>query len=114
MISAAPGTAETPRAHVTNMAALECLRDIDLDKQCIEAGAGGDHMLHTRWCHSMAGEEYARLYSWGNDPKRKVSCPYKSPTLMTIILTFDANRPITTPLAPALTSTSRKPNSSRS
>ena len=27
-------------------------------------------MTHTRWCHSMAGEEYARLYSWGNDPKR--------------------------------------------
>lgn len=80
MISAAPGTAETPRAHVTNMAALECLRDIDLDKECIEAGVGGHHMLHTRWCHSMAGEEYARLYSWGNDPKRKVSRAYKSPT----------------------------------
>lgn len=29
-------------------------------------------MLHTRWCHSMAGEEYARVYSWGNDPVRKV------------------------------------------
>jgi hypothetical protein len=30
-------------------------------------------MVHTRWCHSMAGEEYARVYSWGNDPERKVS-----------------------------------------
>lgn len=29
-------------------------------------------MIHTRWCHSMAGEEYARIHSWGNDPKRKV------------------------------------------
>lgn len=75
MISAALGTADTPRAHVTNMAALECLRDIDLEKQCIEAGASGDHMIHTRWCHSMAGEEYARLYSFGNDPKRKVGGP---------------------------------------
>ncbi|KAK4182348.1 phenol 2-monooxygenase [Podospora australis] len=70
MISAAPGCAETPRAHITNMAALECLRDIGLDRQCIEAGAAGHNMQHTRWCHSMAGEEYARLYSWGNDPKR--------------------------------------------
>ncbi len=29
-------------------------------------------MIHTRWSNSMAGEEYARIYSWGNDPKRKV------------------------------------------
>ena len=29
-------------------------------------------MMHTRWCHSMAGEEYARKYSWGHDPARKV------------------------------------------
>ncbi|RDW75999.1 hypothetical protein BP5796_06820 [Coleophoma crateriformis] len=28
-------------------------------------------MAHTRWCHSLAGEEYARIYSWGNNPKRK-------------------------------------------
>lgn len=34
---------------------------------------GQEHMVHTRWCHSMAGEEYARIYSWGNDPTRKVS-----------------------------------------
>lgn len=33
---------------------------------------GADHMQHTRWCHGMAGEEYARIYSWGNEPKRKV------------------------------------------
>ncbi|OIW27059.1 hypothetical protein CONLIGDRAFT_635271 [Coniochaeta ligniaria NRRL 30616] len=70
MISAAPGCAETPRAHITNMAALECLRDIGLDKQCIDAAAAGHNMTHTRWCNSMAGEEYARTYSWGNDPKR--------------------------------------------
>lgn len=37
------------------------------------ASKGDAHMQHTRWCHSMAGVEYARLYSWGNDPKRKVS-----------------------------------------
>ena len=29
-------------------------------------------MIHTRWSNTMAGEEYARIYSWGNDPKRKV------------------------------------------
>ncbi|KAK0631378.1 FAD binding domain-containing protein [Immersiella caudata] len=79
MISAAPGCAETPRAHITNMAALECLRDIGLDQQCIDAAAAGHNMVHTRWCHSMAGEEYARLYSWGNDPKRKGDYDAASP-----------------------------------
>ncbi len=72
MISAASGCAKTPRAHITNMAALECLRDIGLDRECLDAAVAGHNMTHTRWCHSMAGEEYARLYSWGNDPKRKV------------------------------------------
>ncbi|KAK1758585.1 FAD binding domain-containing protein [Echria macrotheca] len=79
MISAAPGCAETPRAHITNMAALECLRDIGLDKQCVEAASPGHNMAHTRWCHSMAGEEYARLYSWGNDPKRQGDYDAASP-----------------------------------
>ncbi|KAL2173050.1 FAD binding domain-containing protein [Thermothelomyces heterothallicus CBS 202.75] len=79
MISAAPGCAETPRVHITNMAALECLRDIGLDKQCIDAAAAGHNMVHTRWCHSMAGEEYIRLYSWRNDPKRKGDYDAASP-----------------------------------
>jgi hypothetical protein len=33
-------------------------------------------MVHTRWSNSFVGEEYARIYSWGNDPKRKVSSRY--------------------------------------
>ncbi|CRG90480.1 Phenol 2-monooxygenase [Talaromyces islandicus] len=72
VISAAPGTADTPRAHITNMAAIECLRDIGLEQELKATSSDGEsHMLHTRWCHSMAGEEYARVYSWGNDPVRK-------------------------------------------
>ncbi|KAK7206986.1 FAD binding domain protein [Myxozyma melibiosi] len=72
MISAAPGTANTPRAHITNMAALDCLRDIGLDSEFEALSCKGEQfMIHTRWCNSMAGEEYARIYSWGNDPARK-------------------------------------------
>ncbi|KAH6868866.1 2,4-dichlorophenol 6-monooxygenase [Thelonectria olida] len=80
MISAAPGTADTPRAHITNMAALECLRDIGLYEELESLASTGDiHMQHTRWCHSMAGLEYARLYSWGNDPRRKGDYEMASP-----------------------------------
>ncbi|KAK9776272.1 putative FAD binding domain-containing protein [Seiridium cardinale] len=70
MIAAAPGTADTPRAHITNMAALECLRDIGLDKACLAAATTNKNMAHTRWCKSMAGEEYGRIYSWGHDPDK--------------------------------------------
>ncbi|KAF2180248.1 hypothetical protein K469DRAFT_753481 [Zopfia rhizophila CBS 207.26] len=79
MIAAAPGTADTPRAHITNMAALECLRDIGLEEECVKAATKGDNMTHTRWCRSMAGEEFARIYSWGNDPARKGEYDAASP-----------------------------------
>ncbi|CZR67989.1 related to phenol 2-monooxygenase [Phialocephala subalpina] len=70
MLASTPSTADTPRAHITNMAALECLRDIGLEEECQKVAVKGDSMLHTRWCRSMAGEEYARIYSWGNAPAR--------------------------------------------
>ncbi|CAD6448872.1 7b47a3f9-9fe4-4e3e-b8f1-d79bb70e73c3 [Sclerotinia trifoliorum] len=70
VIAATPGTADTPRAHITNMAAMECLRDIGLEKECLQVAVKGDSMLHTRWCRTLAGEEFARIYSWGNDPNR--------------------------------------------
>lgn len=79
MVSRAPGTADTPRAHITNMAALECLRDIGLDKDCLQVATAGDCMVHTRWCHSMAGDEFARVYAWGNDPARKGDYEMASP-----------------------------------
>ncbi|KAK3305014.1 FAD binding domain-containing protein [Chaetomium strumarium] len=79
MIAAAPGTAETPRAHITNMAGLECLRDIGLEQDCLDVATPSHNMAHTRWCRSMAGEEYARVYSWGHDPKRKGDYEAASP-----------------------------------
>lgn len=75
MISRGKCTADTPRAHITNVAALECLRDIGLDKQCAVFGTPQDAMAHRRWTRSMLGHEYCRVWSWGCDPNRKVS-PY--------------------------------------
>ena len=62
-----------PESGQTADCRLDCLRDIGVDKECYTIGTSGDSMIHTRWSNSMAGEEYARIYSWGNDPKRKVS-----------------------------------------
>ncbi|KAK4120135.1 hypothetical protein N657DRAFT_649485 [Parathielavia appendiculata] len=79
LIAAAPGTAETPRAHITNMAGLECLRDIGLEQDCLDVATPSHNMAHTRWCRSMAGEEFARVYSWGHDPKYKGDYEAASP-----------------------------------
>ncbi|KAF4334390.1 monooxygenase FAD-binding [Fusarium beomiforme] len=81
MVSSAPGTANTPRAHITNMAAMECFRDIGLEREIEQVSMKGhDYMVHTRWCHSMAGQEYGRVFSWGNDPSRKGDYERASPT----------------------------------
>ncbi|KAF7198584.1 2,4-dichlorophenol 6-monooxygenase [Pseudocercospora fuligena] len=79
MISAGPGTADTPRAHITNLSALDAFRDIDLADECYRLGHQGEHTRHYRWCETLAGEEYARLWSWGNDPKRKGDYERASP-----------------------------------
>lgn len=79
IIAAASGIAKTPRAHITNAAGLECLRDIDLERACTKASTKGDSMQHTRWCHSMAGDEFARVYSWGNAPHRRGDYDAASP-----------------------------------
>lgn len=50
----------------------ECLRDIDLEQECLKVATPSYNMEHTRWCHSMVGEEYARVYSWGHHPEHKV------------------------------------------
>ncbi|KAF2120673.1 FAD binding domain-containing protein [Lophiotrema nucula] len=65
MISNALGTANTPRAHMNNRAAMDCLRDIGLWEECAKVGHGGKYIMHYRWCETLAGEEYARNYSWG-------------------------------------------------
>jgi 2-polyprenyl-6-methoxyphenol hydroxylase-like FAD-dependent oxidoreductase len=43
-LSAAPGTSDTPRAHITNMAAMECLRDIGLEEEYVIAATKDDCM----------------------------------------------------------------------
>ncbi|KAH6698517.1 2,4-dichlorophenol 6-monooxygenase [Leptodontidium sp. MPI-SDFR-AT-0119] len=82
IISAASTTAQLPRAHITNPAMLECLRDIGLEQEALERGERGDtNMLHTRWCHDMTGEEFSRNYAWGNDPKRRKETYEASPCM---------------------------------
>lgn len=42
VVAAAAGTAKEPRAHITNAAALECLRDIGLEEEAKNNATSGD------------------------------------------------------------------------
>jgi 2-polyprenyl-6-methoxyphenol hydroxylase-like FAD-dependent oxidoreductase len=72
LISSASGPAKTPRAHITNPPALECLRDLDprMYDECVRLGNSGDFIKHYRWCETMAGEEYARALAWGSGDRK--------------------------------------------
>jgi 2,4-dichlorophenol 6-monooxygenase len=82
MISRHGGTAETPRAHITNQRAMEALRDAGLEQECMKQASPGGHIEHSFWLRSMAGEELARTWSWGNDPRRRGDYVLASPCSM--------------------------------
>ncbi len=82
MISRHGGTAETPRAHITNQRAMEALRDAGLEQECMKQASPGNHIAHSFWLRSMAGEELARTWAWGNDPRRSGDYAMASPCTM--------------------------------
>ncbi|EXJ71516.1 uncharacterized protein A1O5_05324 [Cladophialophora psammophila CBS 110553] len=70
LISDAPGTTATPRAHLVNMAGLECMRDLGLEDECLRLGNRGDALNSIRWCYSITGVEYGRIHAWGAGPAK--------------------------------------------
>ncbi|KAH9204022.1 FAD-binding monooxygenase [Leptodontidium sp. 2 PMI_412] len=66
MVGKTNSTATSPRAHITNIATLECLRDIGLEEEARKAGLDKSFMRYCHWCENMAGKEIARAPSWGN------------------------------------------------
>jgi 2-polyprenyl-6-methoxyphenol hydroxylase-like FAD-dependent oxidoreductase len=60
LIEKAPSTTADARAHVTNMATVECFRDIGLEKEILRLGTAYDNMPFRRYCHTVHGLEYFR------------------------------------------------------
>ena len=82
VISRHSGTANTPRAHIFNQRAMEVLRDAGLEERCSKEAYDAKHMQHTSWVRSLNGEEYGRLYAWGNKPSQKGDYEMASPCVM--------------------------------
>ena len=100
VVSQSPWTADTPRAHITNQRAMEILRAVGLEAACMAEASPSELMANTVWATSMAGDELARLYAWGNDPARINEYALASPcrmsdlpqTLLEPILLGEASR----------------------
>ncbi|KAL2842039.1 FAD binding domain-containing protein [Aspergillus pseudoustus] len=82
VISKHRGTANTPRAHIFNQRAMEVLRSAGLEEELKAIACPATDMQHTSWVNQLAGEEYGRIYAWGNKPAQKGDYEAASPCAM--------------------------------
>ncbi|WP_431972408.1 FAD-dependent monooxygenase [Nocardia sp. bgisy134] len=64
-ISRYPGTAHTPRAHITNLRTMEVFRDLGIESQIKEVGYSLSWLNNNVLATSLAGMEIARYKSYG-------------------------------------------------
>jgi 2,4-dichlorophenol 6-monooxygenase len=72
--------AHTPRAHITNQRAVEILRDMGLEHEVVAKATPQDLMGNQVFCTSLAGEELARMRTWGTHPTRRADYELASPS----------------------------------
>jgi 2,4-dichlorophenol 6-monooxygenase len=72
--------AHTPRAHITNQRAVEILRDMGLEHEVVAKATPQELMGNQVFCTSLAGEELARLRTWGTHPARRADYELASPS----------------------------------
>ncbi len=77
-----PGTANSPRAHITNQRTMEVFRDLGIEPRVMQAATPSELMSNNIWATSFAGTEIARLQTWGTLPERKVDYELASPSGM--------------------------------
>ncbi|KAH7069578.1 putative FAD dependent oxidoreductase, partial [Paraphoma chrysanthemicola] len=82
VLSRHSNTANTPRAHIFNQRAMEVLRDAGLEQGLNSIASPAHDMQHTSWSNTLAGEEYGRLWAWGNKPAQKGDYESASPCVM--------------------------------
>jgi 2,4-dichlorophenol 6-monooxygenase len=75
--------ANTPRSHITNQRTLEVLRDLGLEHEALAAGTPQHLMGDTVFCTAIAGEEIARIRTWGTGDDKLTEYTAASPCPMT-------------------------------
>ncbi|MEM6704760.1 MAG: FAD-dependent monooxygenase [Acidobacteriota bacterium] len=64
------GTANAPRAHITNQRAVEVFRDLGIEEQVMERALPNQMMGKQVFATSFAGRELSRLMTWGTGDDR--------------------------------------------
>jgi 2,4-dichlorophenol 6-monooxygenase len=70
VVNRANWLADGPRAHITNQRAVEVLRDLGIEDECATYATPWDQMGDTLFTTSLAGEEIARIRTWGTGDDR--------------------------------------------
>lgn len=77
-----PGTAHSPRAHITNQRTVEVFRDLGIEERVRALSTANELMSNNVWATSFAGTEIARLQTWGTGTKRRADYEAASPSQM--------------------------------
>ena len=77
-----PGTAHSPRAHITNQRTVEVFRDLGIEDKVRAIATPNELMGNNVWATSFAGEEIARLKTWGTGLDRSGDYTMASPSQM--------------------------------
>lgn len=77
-----PGTANSPRAHITNQRTMEVFRDLGIEDKVKAVATPNALMSNNIWATSFAGTEIARLQTWGSGPERRMDYELASPSAM--------------------------------
>lgn len=72
-------TCRTPRAHITNPRTMEVLRDLGVMDDVLHYSVPNDMIGETVLCHSLAGNEYGRVRTFGIHPDRRALYAAASP-----------------------------------
>jgi len=77
-----PGTANSPRAHITNQRTVEVFRDLGIEEQVRAIATPNELMGNNVWAASFAGQEIARLMTWGSGTARRTDYDSASPSAL--------------------------------
>jgi 2,4-dichlorophenol 6-monooxygenase len=80
-----PGTADSPRAHITNQRTAEVLRDLGVEDRLRETAMPHELMATQIFATSFAGLELSRTSAWGAGINRRADYVAASPSSMSNI-----------------------------
>lgn len=76
------GTANSPRAHITNQRTVEVLRDLGVEDAVMAEALPQNLMGQQVYSTSFAGKEICRMMTWGGGLERRADYESASPSMM--------------------------------